>query len=297
MSRRKVILVTGAPRSGTTVVGEYLLSSWRVRELYEPMNANVGDRSIRHQFEVPGSQDFPAGSLDDLHERIVRGRLRLRRANNARRNRYLNRTNRTMMLANVAPFASHLIWKDPFAFFCAPHLARKGVPVVVTVRDHLSLVGSFKRMEWSAPVASLSQRMREAGMTVSDDVYAQCQEAEGHAYTGALMWNLLHSALLDWMEAGEPLTVLENTQLLEAPEKAAATLTRVTGISVTIDRQEEAPEPPAQDADLPTKAHIKNRDAKSITDYWRKVLSDDEVEQTLAINADLMERLRAALGS
>lgn len=296
MSRREVILVTGAPRSGTTVVGEYLLSSWRIRELYEPMNVNVGDRSIRNQFEVPGSQDFPATALDDLHDRIVRGRLRLRRANNARRNRYLNRTNRTMLAANVAPFASHLIWKDPFAFFCAPQLARKGVPVIVTVRDHLSLVGSFKRMEWSAPVASLSQRMREAGLTVNDEIFAQCQTAEGHAYTGALMWHLLHSALVGWMEAGEPLAVLENTELLDNPAQAAATLTKVTGIPVTIERQEE-PQETQPDADLPTKAHIKNRDAKSITDYWRKVLSDEEVEQTLALNAELMERLRAALGS
>lgn len=294
MSKRQIVLVTGAPRSGTTVVGNALRTSWRHREIYEPMNAFVGDKAIKNQFEVPGAGGFSEAALDDLVERIQNGRLRLRKSSLERRNAYLNRTNRTMAAANLLPLTSHLIWKDPFAFFCAPQIARKGLPVIVTVRNHLSLVGSFKRMDWIAPVSDLSLRLSEAGYIIDENVMDRCRKAEGPTETGALMWHLLHRVLLQWIGQKEPIHVVANDDLLFRPEEVRDRLSEITNLPVSLSAANPEPTSKRQDT-LPQKAHIANRDAKSITDYWRKLLSEDEVALALDINEELAERLDESL--
>ncbi|MBY6128591.1 hypothetical protein KUW15_07685 [Qipengyuania aquimaris] len=296
MSKRQLVLVTGAPRSGTTVVGNALRTSWRHREIYEAMNAFVGDKAIRNQFEVPGAGGFSEAALDDLVERIETGRLRLRKSLLKQRNPYLNRTNMSMAGANFVPLVTHLIWKDPFAFFCAPHLARRGMPVIVTQRNHLSLVGSFKRMDWLAPVGDLSKRMVEAGYEIDRGLLAQCQDASTPTETGALMWHLLNLALLRWLEDGEPVNVVRNDDLLFSTDEVSERLHRITGLPVALEKAESETAAPPQEP-LPQKAHIANRDAKSITDYWKTLLDEDEVALALDLNGELAQRLDDKLSS
>jgi hypothetical protein len=66
MSRpRKVILVTGSPRSGTTPCGSNLALAPGVRYLFEPFNPNYGIRGISRFYEVPGANDFSMERFDE----------------------------------------------------------------------------------------------------------------------------------------------------------------------------------------------------------------------------------------
>ena len=65
----QMVLVTGAPRSGTTPVGAALALAPGVRMIYEPMGP-TGDRRIPVRFAIPGQRGLPMdvfrGFLDDL---------------------------------------------------------------------------------------------------------------------------------------------------------------------------------------------------------------------------------------
>ena len=59
-SPKRLVLVTGTPRSGTTAVGSILAAAPGARELYEPFNRHVGMVEVDVDFPVVG-----AGTLDE----------------------------------------------------------------------------------------------------------------------------------------------------------------------------------------------------------------------------------------
>lgn len=292
----RTVLVTGAPRSGTTPVGELLSGSPGAIELYEPMSDIVGDRAVPDWFPVPGQQDFDAATVDDLIDRIRRRRVRntFRPENilgNLGRNKYLNRSRRTAMLARLQPWKRTQVWKDPMAFFVAARVARTtDVPVIITVRDHLSLASSFERMSWRPPVEGLVSRMQSVGMPVDPRIPGLVEGDLDAAKAGAVAWNLLYSVLLREMREGLPATVLVNSDLMVDPEAVRARLIAVTGLAVP--KPAEAAEEKAASAEpLPEKAHIQNRSLESITQYWKKTLSEEQVAFCRDLNDELWSEL------
>ena len=281
---RRLILITGAPRTGTTVVGEYLSGCSGVGELYEPMNANVGDRAVQNQFEIVGAGGFSTEVASDLIERIRRGKLHTKSPQNANRNRFLNRTKRTALSARYWPFYRTLVWKDPFAIFLAPEVAARGdIPVIVTIRDPLSVTGSFKRMNWTAPIADLIARMEEAGLKPPEAARTLLAQEQTPARAGMILWHLVHAELLRWLDAGVPLTPILTTDILTQPERFTATIKQSTGLEIKAPPGPEvAPIPPNED--LPDKAHIKQRNLDNVSSYWKKVLTEDEAAECRALN-------------
>ena len=278
MPQPHLILVTGAPRSGTTAVGNLLAKARRTGELYEPMNATVGDPSITAQFVVPGCSSFSHEDARHFVSRVVSRQLRPRRASTSQRNPYFNRTSRTIIFNRLDPFRKTTVWKDPFAFFLVPQIIdRGGIPVVVTIRSPWSLAGSFKRMGWTAQVNDLAQRMREAGLPVSDAIFASAMHETGPARSGSILWMLYYQTLLRWLNDGVELLPVEAVDLIERPDSVAMHLASYTGLPIRARPTPSHNAEPTNPEQLPNRAHIKNRSAASITEYWRKVLDDDEV--------------------
>lgn len=290
------VLVTGAPRSGTTVVGELLSAAPGAIELYEPMSDIVGDTAVPSWFPIPGEEGFDEATADDLVARIVRRRLRCGWRPEAiqgtqGRNRFLNRTRRTAMLARLQPWKPTQVWKDPMALMLAPRLARAGkIPVIITVRDPLSLASSYKRMDWRPPVEGLVERMQRAGMEIDQRIPDLVKGDLDPMRAGAIAWNLFYRMLLGEMRAGLPATVIRNADLMTHPEKVRQRLIAVTGLAVP-EPEEAAEDSGDTSADLPQKAHIANRSLESVTQYWRKTLSEEEVAFGRLLNDDLWAEL------
>ena len=165
---RRLVLVTGTPRSGTTPVGDVLAAARRTRTLYEPLNRHVGDRRVRRYFEVPGTGGFMDATVDGLVDDVRRLRLRLRpglfpedRGPRRLAKRLTgSRARMTYRLARLPPRPRTLVWKDPFAAFLAEDVARRhDVPVVVTLRPPEAVAASFKRLGWAFDVHDLLGRL------------------------------------------------------------------------------------------------------------------------------------------
>lgn len=165
--KRRLILVTGAPRSGTTAVGQYLGWAERTATLYEPMNYDTGDKCIQRYFEVPGSDEFSFQDFDDLVSRVSRLRLNLKSGifSGESLRRVLLKTfvgsqsRQSYARARIDPRCQTIIWKDPIAVFAARRLTEQfRVPVVVTPRPPVAVVASFKRLNWQFDVKNISER-------------------------------------------------------------------------------------------------------------------------------------------
>lgn len=147
------ILVTGAPRSGTTWVGRLLCARPGARYLHEPFNVvsppagcafraghwyerlempNDAARLAQLDAALSGQVALPAFRLSDLqHPRWLFGRMY-----------------RTMELEGVEP-VTRIVLKDPLASLSADVLSRElALPCVVLVRDPAAVVSSFLVREW-----------------------------------------------------------------------------------------------------------------------------------------------------
>ena len=122
-----VVLVTGTPRSGTTVVGDMLAKAKGAQYLYEPLNRWVGVKHLDHDFPVPGSAEFDPTQLSELLERIGRVDLSLKPGvfphdtgwRRVGKRVVGSRTTMSYRRCRVDPTLRTVIWKDPFALFMA----------------------------------------------------------------------------------------------------------------------------------------------------------------------------------
>ncbi len=164
---RRIVLVTGTPRSGTTVVGDILGSARRNASLYEPMNIQSGDRRFDVAFPIPGPQGFTPAALEAFIEDLKALRLDPRSGvfpherGLAALGKWLvgGRTRASLRAARARPWIDTLIWKDPFAMLCVPDLLAMGVPVVVTWRPAAAIAASFKRLNWSFDIDAIADRV------------------------------------------------------------------------------------------------------------------------------------------
>jgi len=151
--RRNPILVTGAPRSGTTWVGKMLALAPGVAYIHEPFNPATQPGISGAAFErfftyvTEANEGRYAGSLERTLAFRYDWRAQSRRTRNAR--------DAAHALGVAAAFAraragrARALVKDPIAIFSTEWLARRyGMDVVLTVRNPLAFAASIKRLRW-----------------------------------------------------------------------------------------------------------------------------------------------------
>jgi hypothetical protein len=287
---RRLVLVTGMPRSGTTPVGDLLALAPGARTLYEPLNAIVGDRRVQRYFET-----FDDVKLDTLLDDIRAIKLSLRPGifpedRGWRRLAKRVSGSRTTMTYRTARILRPrtIIWKDPFASLLAGRIAERAVPVLATVRPPVAVAASFVRLGWRFDVADLAARLGFAGRFADLDL-------DRPAVNAGALWHLVHERLLE-----EPAVRLVDVgALVEDPGVEARKLFAHAGLELTpaveravLDRYEADAGAPA----TPTgRAHTKNRSLRDVNTYWRDVLEPDDVRVVESLNAELWERVVTAV--
>ena len=303
---RRVILVTGTPRSGTTPVGDALAAAPGVRTLYEPLNFHVGDRRVQRYFEVPGAAGFSVAAADELIRDVARPRLQLRPGifpddrglRRAVKHLTGSRTLSTYRLARVDPRATTLVWKDPFAAFLADRVAAgHAIPVVATYRPAPAVAASFKRLGWSFDVVDLAQRLAAAGRPAGFDVAGL--DLAVPAINGAVVWRLVNDALLQAARRNPDVVLLDMDAFVADRTGVLAGLCRRLDLTWTpaVDRhlqRSAAAGGPA--APATARAHGGRRDASAVNRYWVDVLTADEARAVERITGETAARLQAVSG-
>jgi len=293
MTEKDFCLVTGAPRSGTTVVGELLSLGLRAEYLYEPMNYHAGDRCIPGYFAVPGSADFPFAMADDLYSRIRRLDLHLRAGvwdhetswKKLRKQLIGGRSRMSLRMSRLNVFARNIVWKDPFAFFSIPYLVENtDLPIVVTTRPVEGICASFKRLGWGFDLKRLLENLDDPRLPVSilDDI-----DLKDSVQNGAALWNIMQVKTEAYAKLDRCRIVALHDLLANPVEEMRATSAHCR-IPFTAEKEAEIRKRYARKstAEVPTTkaaAHVKNRDVSSIPTYWKKSLEEQDLESIHAV--------------
>lgn len=213
-AERQPILITGAPRSGTTWVGRMLDLSTRVGYINEPFNPThqpgVCSCVFRHWYQyvhTGNAHEYESGLAAMLAFRYQLA-AQLRQLPDRLSLEALGRDAWNFAIARAR--GARPLVKDPIAAFSSDWLARKyGAAVVVVVRHPAAFAASVKRLAWTFPLRDLLAQetlMREHLSEFETEMLRLSEGSLDPVAHAALMWRLVYSVLLgfgrehpDWL--------------------------------------------------------------------------------------------------
>ena len=149
------IIVSGMPRTATTIVGKVISNKAPYNVIYEPFNSSQGLNSIDINYLIPGSNIMENDFDRILHNLSnLNGDFKLGINENESLFKTLikytvgNESSISFKRAKYFNSKRGLIIKDPFLLFASEYLSNN-YKIIICERPLLPLVGSFKRMSWT----------------------------------------------------------------------------------------------------------------------------------------------------
>lgn len=288
---RRLILVTGLPRSGTTLVGDILASAKKTTSLYEPMNFQSGDVRFPSNFPICGTEEFSQSQFEEFLCDLKNLRLSLRtglfphdRGLKAFAKYFTGGRSRTSYRkSRLSPLAKTIIWKDPFAVFCQEEAIQAGIDVVVTYRPPHAIAASYKRLNWTYDIAGLKQRLAETswGSAILDaDETARPSDVSREVHGAVSLWKASCRVLLKQAETCNTVRVIDTGGLPSSYESVLPRLFRELSLQATAktDRlvEKRFTSVGSKNAVPQGHPHTRRRDVHSVNSYWKQVLSEEE---------------------
>lgn len=306
----RLVLVTGAPRSGTTPVGATLALARGAGMIYEPMGP-TGDKRIPVRFAIPGEPGF---SFDDFSEflsdlRELRLQLRsqnrqsyakLNLAQRLMRNIIGSQTQTSYWKAKLSRNLATLIWKDPTAAFAVPSALSHGIPTVVCARSPLAHAASYKRKAWTVDVASIYPNFRDRYGDVQkiQSILADGRKP-GSVVGASILWHMVYLLAIrtscgEFGRISAPLLFVSGTELEFNEVEVYRKIYEI--LDLTFEGHphrllEKRVGQAVEDDGTTTKTHDWRRTVSATNSYWKHVLSDEEVQFVQELNAGLFQEL------
>ncbi len=157
MIPKKWVLVTGAPRSGTTFVGSVLSFPREVDYIHEPFNPECGMRGIKTRYLYTRGGAESGAEVDFWISRLLAYRFTLQTAQYPGNTLLRGWVKRVVggrgvnyfRLARVNPFSEYALVKDPFACLLPEYLSRAhGIKTLALIRHPVAFVAGVRRMKW-----------------------------------------------------------------------------------------------------------------------------------------------------
>ena len=301
--KRRVILVTGSPRSATSTVGDVLGLSPGTVNLYEPMNVGSGDKSIDRDFLMPGTEGFSDEKFDQLLNRIAALDLNLKsgiwpgepKIRSFFKYFIGGRSRISYMRARLKPNAHTVVWKDPIAAFTTPRVSTvHKLQTIVTYRSAHSVAASFKRMGWTFNLDDILSRAVQGGIALPGEFDGF--DFDIPSVNGTVLWTLIYRNIARSAASPDVLRFVESDGLIQDPLKVYTTvfdwleLAPPKNLEALLENRARASG--KKKAAVPSgHAHSKNRDLSKANSYWKQVLSDEEVDAIDRITESSQEQI------
>jgi hypothetical protein len=302
-SRLKPILVTGAPRSGTTWVGQMLALSPAVNYIHEPFNpdsppgaAICGVQFARYFTYVTDENESayyaPIKRMMEGKYDAWRGLAGVRSVRGA-----------LETLRTWQTFATHRrrggvpLIKDPIALMSAEWLARRfEMHCVVMIRHPAAFVASMKRLGWSAfpEKWALSQEplMRDYLAPFEEQIRSLQSGEHDLIERTSLAWKLCHHVILQYQAKHRDWVFLRHEDISREPSDSFRHLYQRMGLNFSadikraIDEHTNGSNP--QSASKDEKVFRLNSQAN--ISAWKGRLSADEVARVRGHVGEVAER-------
>jgi sulfotransferase family protein len=282
---RRPILVTGAPRTGTTWVGRMLDRSSEVGYINEPFNPThqrgIFACGFPHWYQYLGGDESPscASALSET--------LSFRYALRAQLSSGWDRSVLETLIRDGWNFAvsrvrrARPLVKDPIAVFSSDWFARTyGADVVFMVRHPAPFAASVKRLGWTFPFADLLAQgslMNDHLAGFETELRAATRDPDPVTHA-ALMWRLVYTVARTFEPAHPSWLFLRHEDLARDPSKGFADLFGRLGLSYTPkidDTVRWFANGPIEEEDGAAEQAIR-RHSTDTTERWKQRLTLDE---------------------
>ena len=307
------LLVTGMPRTATSWVGKMLEASGALVYVNEPMNPQhppgrspgVLRAEVAHAFQYI-SEHNERDWLPAFRDTV---RLRFHPLAELRRNHRPEDVARAVR--NAAGFTlgrlrgRRALLDDPYAVFAAPWLARRvGCRVVVTVRDPVATVSSWRRLGWTprlgellAQPALVRDRLARFAPELETAVAGNGDRPEGVG-PASLLWRVIYGTVAGYRDEVPGLEVVRHEDLSADPVPAFATLYERLGLPFGPAAERAVREATTAgsgggamrwsvSAGGVSKTAARRLDSRANLQVWRERLSDQEVARIRELTADV----------
>jgi hypothetical protein len=307
------LLVTGMPRTATSWVGKMLEASGALVYVNEPLNPQhppgrspgVLGADVEHAFQY----------ITEENERVwlpaFRDTVRLRFHPLAEVRRNHAPYDLLRALKYTAGFGlgrlrgRRALLDDPYAVFAAPWLHRRvGCQVVVTVRDPVATVSSWRRLGWTPRLAELLAQpalVRDRlARFVPDLTSAVAADGDGGVGPASLLWRVIYGTVGGYRQEVPGLEVVRHEDLSADPVPAFRSLYGRLGLPFG---------PGAERAILAatsagsgggamrwsvsgvgmSKTAARRLDSRANLQVWRERLTPEEVARIRELTADVAE--------
>lgn len=236
------ILVTGAPRSGSTWVGNILALDRGAAYIHEPFNKNCPPGRCRARFQTAFTyvtDENEAPYLEALRDTIGWKYSLGAELSALRTPRQAARMTRDFLYFEANRRAGRrVILKDPLAIFSADWLARRfGARVVVVIRHPAAFVASLRAARWSKVRFEIfggqALLMRDRLGPFEAEIRAAMAAPPDEIGSGILLWNLLHHHMTRLRADHPDWIFVRHEDLSRAPEEAYAALFSQLGLAFT----------------------------------------------------------------
>jgi Sulfotransferase family len=287
-SAARPLLVTGAPRSGTTWVGHMLALAPGVGYLHEPFNPTtdpgIAGRPFTHFFGYVSSAN--EARVAPHLERALGFSYDLRRQlSTVRSPRALGRTTRDLRTyrrfraSNARP-----LMKDPIAVFSAVWLAdRFGMDVVVTIRHPAAFVASFTglgyRHDFNTFLAEPQLLVDYLGPFESD-IRRFAAKPGDPVDEAVLLWRLVYHTVDRYRTERPDWLYVRHEDLSLDPVDRFREIYRALGLAFTDGVRGAIAEHSSSDnPGRLTESHGIRLDSRASLEGWRSRLTADEVQR------------------
>lgn len=289
------ILVTGAPRSGTTVLGRLMALSSSVAYLWEPFNQ-------RYREGIPDYYPYcgPASPLEKttFYDRLIEQTLDMRNLNPhieffdrdsafVRLGKRLG-VNRTLLHFRRVQFEhlvrrpSSILWKDPISIFLSRHLIeRHAFRAVITVRHPAAVAESRRKLNWRFDFDCWRRQTDfYADHFGLIDVQLSGEDAVSLAVEAAYHWITCYRFAAQLAHDFPEQTLLIRHEDLSL--RPAETITAVGNFlqlpidPVTLQAAQELTRGETLDMSTHHMAVVESRDAAALVDRWKKTIAPQD---------------------
>jgi hypothetical protein len=311
------ILVTGAPRSGSTWVGNVLSLDGRSGYIHEPFNKHCPDGRCRARFEhaftyvTPENEAPYRAALADTLAWKYSPRAELARIRHPAIRPRKTRVSRDLVrLARDYSYFEYMrrqgkrvILKDPLALFSADWIAERfGARVVVVIRHPAAFVASLRAAGWErVPFGiflSQPRLMEDRLAPFRAEVAAAAAEMPDGIAAGALHWKLMHHHI-DLLRSEHPDWIfVRHEDLSRDPLGAFGDVFARLGLDFSDEVRENLARFTSDSATLSKRsifgtARRTMRNSRDSIHLFRKRLSPEEIARIREITAPLWQRFYA----
>lgn len=302
MNPVKPVLVTGAPRSGTTWVGRMLAAAPQLYYIHEPFNPDHRPGWGICNVKFPHYQTYITEANESRYlkpvKRMSEGKYNLSAAILASRSLadirkawLLKKLFREYGLKRMRPLI-----KDPIALMSAGWMARRfDMQVVVMIRHPAAFVASMKRLNWGFDPTrwALSQKLLLGDYLspLKDELRRLRDSGSDFIGQNALLWKTAYFVVSKYQEQYPDWIYLRHEDLSREPLSGYEQLFQMLGLTFTNEVEEKIIEysnesNPSQSGGVDKLLKL---NSKKVISQWKKVLSAEEIGRIKEIVGDVAD--------